>query len=66
MHKRVPILIGFCLLIFSIWFQTTTLVAFRSTLNRFNNMAYDLQLRAKIFGWVSITEIFQAAQSVEK
>jgi adenylate cyclase len=49
MNKRIPILIGLILMAFAIWVQLTSLHPVRNTMARLENLAYDLQLRTKIF-----------------
>jgi adenylate cyclase len=49
MSKRIPIFIGFLLLVFAIWLQTTSVEFVRQLQYRLNDIAYDMQLRAKVF-----------------
>lgn len=49
MNKRIPIILGFLLVIFSVWLQITTVEFFHLWIVRLDNLAYDMQLRTKIF-----------------
>lgn len=49
MNKRIPILIGFLMLVFAVWIQITTTPTVRRIFARVETLAYDLQLRTKIF-----------------
>src|SRR5579872_4349823 len=49
MNKRIPIFIGFLILVLAVWVQLTTVESVRNMMVRLENLAYDLQLRAKIF-----------------
>lgn len=48
MNKRIPFLIGFILLIISIWLQVTQIEVIKNGIERLNNIAYDMQLRADL------------------
>lgn len=55
MNRRIPLILGFLLLLTALWLQTTTskpVVRFITTLE---NLAYDMQLRAKIFAHAAPT-----------
>jgi adenylate cyclase len=49
MSKRIPILIGLFILALAVWVQLTSVLVVRNTFTRLENMAYDLQLRTKVF-----------------
>jgi adenylate cyclase len=49
MGKRIPFLMGFILLAFAIWMQTTAIESLHSFIARLNNLSYDTQLRARLF-----------------
>ncbi|MDR3478397.1 MAG: adenylate/guanylate cyclase domain-containing protein [Gammaproteobacteria bacterium] len=49
MNKRIPILLGFILIILAVWLQISTIESIRSFILRLDNVAYDMQLRARIF-----------------
>ena len=49
MNKRIPMIIGFLLLIFAVWLQITSVEFFQLLIVRLDNLAYDMQLRTKIF-----------------
>ncbi len=49
MGKRLPILIGFVFVVFSIWLQVTSVDFVRNLILRLNNMSYDMQMRTKVF-----------------
>lgn len=44
--KPIPICLGLACLLFAIWLQLTKVPAIHSWVNQFNNIAYDIQLRA--------------------
>lgn len=48
MNKVIPVILGLCIVIISIWLHLTSLAPVRQTLERFDNMAYDLALRATL------------------
>jgi len=48
MNKRIPIIIGLMVLVLGIWVQLTSYEPVQRTLERLQNLAYDLQLRTKI------------------
>lgn len=49
MGKRIPIFLGFLLIIIALWLQTTHVDYVRRFITRLEDLAYDLQLRTKIF-----------------
>jgi adenylate cyclase len=49
MNKRIPMIIGIFLIVFSVWMQITTVDYVRSLIVRLDNLAYDMQLRTKLF-----------------
>lgn len=49
MGKRIPIFLGFILLAIAIWLQTTTTESVQHLIERLENIAYDMQLRANFF-----------------
>ncbi|MEO8402181.1 MAG: adenylate/guanylate cyclase domain-containing protein [Gammaproteobacteria bacterium] len=49
MNKRVPFMLGFILLAIALWLQTTTRPSIIHLINRLENLAYDTQLRTKLF-----------------
>jgi adenylate cyclase len=49
MNKRIPIILGFLVLAFFIWVQFTSILFVRNIFTRLENVAYDLQVRTKIF-----------------
>ncbi len=55
MNKHIPIFISLLILAFATWIQLTTFAPIRSTLGRFENISYDLQLRTKVFTQAPIT-----------
>lgn len=56
MNKRIPIIIGFLILALAVWVQLTSVAPVRNTFTRFENVAYDLQLRTKLFTYKKFTE----------
>jgi len=48
MGKRIPILVGFIFIILAVWLQLTSVDSVRLLITRLDNLAYDMQLRAKI------------------
>jgi len=72
MNKRWPILIGMLLLLFALWLQITTHPTVKTFLTRLDNMAYDVQLRTKIFthhekpaGNVAVVDIDDRSLKIE-
>lgn len=49
MSKRIPIFIGFLLLVLAVWLQITSVDFVRLLQTRLNNIAYDMQLRTSLF-----------------
>lgn len=49
MHKRIPILLGFLLLITAIWASVTPLESVRYFLKRLDDITYDMQLHTRLF-----------------
>lgn len=49
MNKRIPIFIGLLILAFFIWVQFTSVLIVRNIFTRLENVAYDLQVRTKLF-----------------
>lgn len=49
MGKRIPIFVGIIVLALAIWVQLTSITSIRNTFLRLENLAYDLQLKTKIF-----------------
>jgi adenylate cyclase len=49
MSKRFPILLGFVLVAISVWLQITSVDYVKHLLIRLENLAYDIQLRTKVF-----------------
>lgn len=49
MSKRIPFLIGFILLMIALWVQTTSIPYIQSLKDRLDHLAYDVQLRTKLF-----------------
>lgn len=49
MNKRIPIFLGLIVLAFFIWVQFTPLLFVRNIFTRLENVAYDLQVRTKLF-----------------
>jgi adenylate cyclase len=49
MNKRIPIIIGIFLIMISVWMQITTVDYVRLLIVRLDNLAYDMQLRTKLF-----------------
>jgi len=49
MSKRIPIFIGFILLIIAIWLQTTSATPIQHFREQLEHLAYDLQLQTKLF-----------------
>ncbi len=48
MNKRIPIIIGFIILIIAIWAQITPAVTVRHFIERLEHLAYDVQLRTRL------------------
>ena len=48
MNKRIPILLGLLLLSLALWLQVTTIPSVKHWIGRFENIAYDIQLRARL------------------
>jgi adenylate cyclase len=49
MNKRIPIFLGFVLLAFALWAQTTSIDMIKQLIVRLDTVTYDMQLRARIF-----------------
>jgi adenylate cyclase len=49
MNKRIPIFIGLIFLVLALWLQTTSIDVVHQFILRLNNVAYDMQLRTKLF-----------------
>ena len=49
MNKRIPIIIGLLLLILSVWVQITSVEFIHLLIVRLDNLAYDMQLRTRLF-----------------
>lgn len=49
MSKRIPIFIGFLLLLIAVWLQVTNVDFLQRFINRLEDLAYDVQLRTKVF-----------------
>lgn len=49
MHKRIPIFLGFLLVALGLWLQTTNIDYLQRFIYRLEELAYDVQLRTKIF-----------------
>lgn len=50
MSKRVPIFLGFILVMLAVWAQTTSFDPIKQLIIRLNNVSYDMQLRGRLFG----------------
>jgi adenylate cyclase len=48
MNKRIPIILGLLLLGLALWLQITPIPSIQHWVGRFENLAYDIQLRAKL------------------
>ncbi|HSW70225.1 MAG TPA: adenylate/guanylate cyclase domain-containing protein [Gammaproteobacteria bacterium] len=48
MNKRIPFILGFILLAIAIWLQMTSIHVVAHVINRLENIAYDMQLRANL------------------
>lgn len=48
MSKRIPILLGLLLLALALWLRVTTLDSVRHVIDRFETLAYDIELRAQL------------------
>lgn len=48
MSKRIPFILGIILLLIAIWLQVTHVAIIEHFIDRLENLAYDLQLRAKL------------------
>lgn len=46
MSKRIPFILGFLLLILAVWLQVTTIDSVRHLIERLENVAYDIGMRA--------------------
>jgi adenylate cyclase len=62
MNKRIPFLIGFIFLFLSVWMQVTTDEFVRSLITRLDNLAYDMQLRTRIF--THKTKVFSSSVAI--
>lgn len=49
MNKRIPILLGFILIAIAVWLQITSIESVRLLIVRLDNIAYDMQLRTRLF-----------------
>jgi adenylate cyclase len=49
MNKRIPIALGLLLLVLAIWIQLSSIPSIQHTIVRLQNLAYDLQLKTKLF-----------------
>lgn len=49
MGKKIPYFLGLLFTVFTLWVFVTSNFAVRTILERFNNIAYDLQLQARIY-----------------
>jgi adenylate cyclase len=49
MNKRIPIIIGLFLVMLCVWMQITTIESIQLLIVRLDNLAYDMQLRTKIY-----------------
>jgi CHASE2 domain-containing sensor protein len=49
MNKRIPIIIGLFLVMLCVWMQVTTIESIQLLIVRLDNLAYDMQLRTKIY-----------------
>jgi adenylate cyclase len=49
MNKRIPIIIGLFLMLICIWMQITNAEFIHALIVRLDNLAYDMQLRARLF-----------------
>lgn len=49
MNKSIPVILGYLLLFFAAWIQTTSIPFVHSIVSRFENIAYDIQLRTKLY-----------------
>ncbi len=50
MHKRIPLFLGLLLTFFAAWMLLTSTKFIRNTMERLENLGYDLQLRAYVIG----------------
>lgn len=48
MNKRIPIILGFLLLALALWLRVTTIESIQQVIDRFENLADDIQLRARL------------------
>lgn len=48
MNKRIPIIIGFILVLLAIWLQVTSVQVFQQIISRLESLSYDVQLRTRL------------------